>query len=65
MMEITRIYPHLPSVVAVFRLWHFLQSDCQFDSFQKRLGSPLWGMTWSTTVAAVSRPTRSHPAQIG
>jgi hypothetical protein len=37
----TRIYPHLPSLTAVFRLWQRLQIACQFDCFQKSPASPL------------------------
>ena len=32
---------------------------------QNLTGSPRWGTMWSTTVAAVVRPSRSHWAQSG
>ena len=56
---------HRPSSRAVFLSWHRLHSACQFVWSQKSPGSPLWGMMWSTTVAAFRMPLSWHSVQSG
>src|SRR5262245_2733217 len=48
-------FPNPPSYAAVRRSWQGLQEDAQLLRSQNSPLSPLWGTTWSTVVATVTR----------
>lgn len=52
--------PNPPSSRAVLASWWALHSGCQLSLSQNFTRSPLCGTTWSTTVAAVIRPSAWH-----
>jgi len=57
--------PKAPSSRAVFLLWQGSHRDCQLTSSQNRSWSPLCGLIWSTTLAALMVPILRHSAHNG